>query len=85
MLGREYNLNNIKEKKVTKDFLTLDKNIIQCQNEESYNDCTTRKYVDDLLKYCGCLPFQMAIRKKVGRWYEAIIGSAPYPELLILR
>ena len=34
-IGNEYNLNNVKEISVTDDFLTLDKTIIGCQNEES--------------------------------------------------
>ena len=56
---KEYNLNNIKEIKVTQEFLTLDENVIQCQNGEYYNDCKTRKYVDEMLMKCGCLPFNM--------------------------
>ena len=56
-VGHEYNLNNVKEIKVTEDFLTLDKPIINCQNDESLEDCKTRKYIDALNKKCKCLPF----------------------------
>jgi len=56
-VGHEYNLNNVKEIEVTEDFLTLDKPIIKCQNDESLEDCKTRKYIDALNKKCKCLPF----------------------------
>ena len=51
-LGKEYNLNNMKEIEVTKDFLSLDESVIGCQNEGSIDDCETRKYVDVLLSQC---------------------------------
>ena len=35
--GKEYNLNNLKETKVREQFLTLNKEIIHCQNKESSN------------------------------------------------
>ena len=38
-VGKEYNLNNVKEIIPTDDFLTLDRKIIGCQIEESSNDC----------------------------------------------
>ena len=56
-IGNEYNLNNVKEISVTDEFLTLDKTIINCQNEETLDDCKTRKYVDTLIEQCKCLPF----------------------------
>ena len=60
-LGSEFNLNNVKVIEVTDEFLTLDKSIISCQNDESLEDCQTRKYVDTLVEHCNCLPF--AIRE----------------------
>ena len=56
-IGNEYNLNNVKEISITEDFLTLDKTIIKCQNEESLQDCKTRKYIDTMVEQCNCLPF----------------------------
>ena len=56
-IGNEYNLNNVKEISVTEEFLTLDKTIINCQNEETLDDCKTRKYVNTLIEQCKCLPF----------------------------
>ena len=56
-IGIEYNLNNVKEIDVSDEFLTLDKAIINCQNDESLQDCKTRKYIDALIEQCKCLPF----------------------------
>ena len=44
----------------------MDKDVRACQ-KESYDECTTRKYENDLINQCQCLPFQI-IRssKKVG-------------------
>ena len=61
-IGNEYNLNNVKEISVTDDFLTLDKTIINCQNEETLQDCQNRKYSNTLTEQCKCLPF--AIRNE---------------------
>ena len=47
----------MKEISVTKDFLSLDKAITKCQNEESLQDCKTRKYIDTIVEQCKCLPF----------------------------
>ena len=56
-VGNEYNLNNVKEIEITNEFLTLDKVIINCQNDESLDDCTERKYINAIMKNCNCLPF----------------------------
>ena len=61
----EFNMNNVKEMKVTDDFLTLGKDVIKCQNDESQSDCSTRKLVDNLSKHCNCLPFGMRRTEKV--------------------
>ena len=58
-VGKEYNLNILKEVKVTESFLGLDKDVTQCQNKESYNDCKTKKYVNALIEFCGCIPFSL--------------------------
>ena len=56
-IGKEYNLNNLKEIQVTKDFLSLDKHVIGCQNEVYIDDCKTKEYIDALMTHCNCLPF----------------------------
>ena len=58
-VGKEYNLNNVKEILTTDDFLTLDRETIGCQNEESLDNCKTRHYQDALINQCGCLPFSI--------------------------
>ena len=58
-LGNEYNFNNVKEIKVTEEFLTLDKNVRNCQNYESLQDCKTRICIDSIVKKCKCLPFSI--------------------------
>ena len=63
--NNDYNLNNVKEIKVSNEFLTLDKASINCQNDESLQDCKTRKYKDALNKHCKCLPFAIGNDVKV--------------------
>ena len=61
-LGKEYNLNTVKEIKVTDEFLSLDKDHRGgCQNDEIKSDCKTKSYRDALLKQCGCLPFNIRV------------------------
>ena len=64
-VGKEYNLNNVKEILTTDDFLTLDRERIGCQNEESFDDCKTGQYIDALINQCGCLPFSIGSLKQV--------------------
>ena len=84
-IGNEYNLNNVKEISVTDDFLTLDKSIIKCQNEESLQDCKTRKYIDTTVEQCKCLPFgirnnnEVSLHeKKITLNTQIIVGSLFY-------
>ena len=64
-VGKEYNLNNVKEIKVTDEFLTLDKTTMNCQNKESLQDCETREYIQALIEQCKCLPFPIRNADKV--------------------
>ena len=61
----EYNMNVLKEIKVTDSFLGLDAGTKGCQNEEPLQNCTTRHYIKSILKECGCLPLNMASVEKV--------------------
>ena len=56
--SNSFNLNSLKEIVNKNSFLTLEKNIRGCQ-EESYDDCTTKKYLHNLKNKCECLPFQL--------------------------
>ena len=64
-MGNEYNLNTVKEISVTDDFVTLDKTIIKCQNEELLQDCKTRKYINTMVEQCKCLPFSIRTHNEV--------------------
>ena len=61
----EYNLNALKEIKVTDSYLELDQGTRECQMEEPFYNCTTRKRIDTVLEQCRCLPFQMRRSLKV--------------------
>ena len=52
-----YALSVVKEMKVTDEYLGLDENIRKCQNRESFEDCTTRNYIDEIHLRCKCDPY----------------------------
>ena len=58
-------MNVLKEIEVTPYFLGLDQTTRFCQNEEMFESCTTRQYIDTLLEQCGCLPFNIRMSDKV--------------------
>ena len=45
----EYNINVLKEIKVTDSFLGQDQDTRKCQNDEPYLNCTTRQYHETFL------------------------------------
>ena len=61
----EYNLNIIKEEEVTESFLGMDQSVRGCQNEEHYDECTTRQYINNMREKCGCLPLSIALSDQV--------------------
>ena len=61
----EYNINALKEIATTTSYLGLDKDIKKCQSIESFDSCTTRHYINSLLKQCGCLPLNLRLSDKV--------------------
>ena len=66
----EYNINAVKEIKVTDSFLELDKKTRKCQTKETYSDCSTRNFMNAVLDQCGCLPFTMRLRHKVSSTFR---------------
>ena len=44
----EYNLNELKEIEVTKDFLELEQNVRACQYNEPIQNCTTRHEINQI-------------------------------------
>ena len=61
----KYNINSIREIKVTKSYLGLRQSVRGCQDGEPILDCTTRLYIDTALNLCGCLPLSMRTDMKV--------------------
>ena len=61
----EYNLNELKEIEVTKDFLELEQNVRACQYKEPIQNCTTRHIINQIEKHCRCKPFNMIHSNKV--------------------
>ena len=63
---KEYNLNVVKEIKVTKSFLGLDKKTKECQNEMQFEECTTSLYLEKIKNSCKCLPFNLWLNNSVS-------------------
>ena len=59
--GQKTSLYTFAQTSVTKDFLELDENIINCQNREPSDECKTRIYSDTILKECGCFPISFSL------------------------
>ena len=55
----------MKEINAKDSFLTLDRKIIECQDYETYDDCTTKNYMNKLRENCKCLPFQFSMTNEV--------------------
>ena len=62
MIGEgEYNLDDLIDIQVSDSYLGLDQDVIKCQNEGSLHDCSTRHYIDTVLRQCGCLPLNLRL------------------------
>ena len=57
----EFNLNSLKEIRVSESYLELDPKTIKCQKKEPFYNCTTRQYLNTFMRDCGCLPVNMKI------------------------
>ena len=64
----DYNLNVVKEVKVTDSFLGLDSDVKGCNMEETFENCTTKIYIETVKEKCGCLPFNIYLSDKVQTW-----------------
>ena len=64
-LNRHYKLSNIKEFKVTDSFMTLDEEIRNCQEKESYDDCATKNYIETVKQQLDCLPLAVRLSDEV--------------------
>ena len=71
----EYNLNVLKEIRVTDSYLGLDPSIKGCQNVETLENCTTRYYIDNLISHC--VPFNMGQMARVLLIIVVMYSLAP--------
>ena len=59
----EYNLDDLKEIRVTESYLGLDQDKRECQNKESFYNCTSRLFKKTFIEKCGCLPINLQTEK----------------------
>ena len=50
---------------VTDSFLLIDKDVKECQDDETYEECVTKRYIIDLTKKCKCLPLNLRLNAEV--------------------
>ena len=61
----EYNLNVLKEIEAKDSYLGLDQDVRKCQNNEPLLNCTTRKYLEDVMEKCKCQASHLRISFEV--------------------
>ena len=60
-----YNLNNVKDVKVTSSYLELPQGVTGCQHDEPFENCTTAQYIDSMKDICKCLPLKIITEDEV--------------------
>ena len=83
MIGEgEYNLNALREIRVTKSFLEMEEMDRGCQIVETIQDCSTRHHINSLTEECICLPLSLGLQlfeKVCVDWtIEAVLLIATY-------
>ena len=61
----QFNLQSLKEIKVSDSFLGLNVDSRKCQNIETNNDCKTKVYIPNMTQVCGCLPLSHIMSEEV--------------------
>ena len=56
----EYNLNALTEIKATDSYVGLGQAVTNCQTADPLHICTTKKYIENTLAKCGCLPLTVS-------------------------
>ena len=74
----KYNLNALKEIEVTDSYLGLSQEERRCQYNEHLDSCKTRRYIDNLMDNCGCIPLNIQLPDMVNCYSEKIITKKCY-------
>ena len=61
----------VKEIQATEEFLGLDIKTRKCQTKETFEDCTTRTYLDQLEQKCGCVPYNLKNFEKKNQVFQS--------------
>ena len=56
----KYNLDALKEIKVTESYAGMNMKVRGCQTEKPLEDCTTRHHTETIIQQCGCLPLRLS-------------------------
>ena len=80
----EYNLNALTEIKATDSYVELGRAVTNCQTEDPFYNCTTKKYIVNTLAKCGCLPLTIPNKKerKVNHWLSLCIRDQTIWQIL---
>ena len=62
-----YNLHVLKEIRVTDSFLTLPEDVRNCQDQETFEECSPNRYVNHIVNKCKCLPFHLLLENEVRK------------------
>ena len=65
MFENEYNLNVVKEISATDSFLSMDRDVSKCQDDETFDECATKKHINHLKDKCKCLPLSLSLMDEV--------------------
>ena len=55
----------MKEISATDSFLSMDRDVSKCQDDETWDECVTEKYVNALKDKCKCLPLSLSLFDEV--------------------
>ena len=58
--GGHYGLTDIKDVRVSREFVGLGQAVTHCQTKEAGADCLTRRHQETVLATCGCAPFSLS-------------------------
>ena len=69
----------VKDIKVTEDFLGLSDNVKKCQSEETFKECSTRRYLHAVESQCNCIPYALKFSSVQNQ-----VFSNPYSLLILI-